>query len=109
MKDQHLPPFSEDRTTTVKTVVGKVDLSLLHRQIKLEAAQKLQPNVAVGDQIEVVTKRGGSTRFLLGADNQSRGLLSRIIHGARISLIVAFVTLGVSGAASWRIMFRQLE
>ena len=97
LRDQHLPPFWGDPTTTVKTVVEKVDLSLLHRQIKLEAAQELQANAAIGDQLEVVTKRGGSTKFLLGTDNQGRDLLSRIIFGARISLIVAAVTLGVGG------------
>lgn len=39
----------------------------------------------------------GSTRFILGSDHLGRDVLSRIIHGARISLIVAgvAVTLGL--------------
>jgi peptide/nickel transport system permease protein len=40
---------------------------------------------------------GGSTEYLLGTDHLGRDVLSRVIHGARISLIVAAVTLGVGG------------
>ena len=38
---------------------------------------------------------GGSTKYLLGTDHLGRDLLTRVIHGARISLIVAVTTLGV--------------
>ena len=40
---------------------------------------------------------GGSTDYFLGTDHMGRDLVSRIIHGARISLIVAVITLGVGG------------
>src|SRR5918999_2301690 len=40
---------------------------------------------------------GGSTEYLLGIDHLGRDVLSRVIHGARISLVVAAVTLGVGG------------
>ncbi len=40
---------------------------------------------------------GGSTTYLLGTDQLGRDMLSRIIHGARISLVVAAVTLGIGG------------
>ncbi len=40
---------------------------------------------------------GGSSAHLLGTDHLGRDILSRIIHGARISLIVAGVTLGLGG------------
>ena len=40
---------------------------------------------------------GGSTTHLLGTDHLGRDMLSRIIFGARISIIVAGVTLGVGG------------
>lgn len=39
----------------------------------------------------------GSTDNLLGTDQLGRDLLSRTIHGARISLIMAAVTLGIGG------------
>ena len=39
----------------------------------------------------------GSTNHLLGTDQQGRDILSRIIHGARISLLVSAVTLIIGG------------
>ena len=41
---------------------------------------------------------GGSGRHLLGTDHIGRDMLTRTIHGARISLILALVTLGIGGA-----------
>ncbi|MFC1917285.1 ABC transporter permease [Chloroflexota bacterium] len=40
---------------------------------------------------------GGSTEFLLGADAIGRDILSRIIFGARISIIVAVAGLAIAG------------
>jgi len=34
---------------------------------------------------------GGSTRFLLGTDDVGRDILSRIVHGARVSLSIGFL------------------
>lgn len=39
----------------------------------------------------------GSTEFLLGTDSLGRDILSRIIYGARISLIVGFTVVAISG------------
>jgi len=41
---------------------------------------------------------GGSTRFLLGTDDIGRDILSRLIHGARVSMVVGFtvVSLGLA-------------
>lgn len=41
---------------------------------------------------------GGSTAHLLGTDKMGRDILSRIIHGARISLVVSLVAIFVSGS-----------
>jgi peptide/nickel transport system permease protein len=43
-----------------------------------------------------VWAQGGSTTYLLGTDNVGRDMLSRIIHGSRISLVVGFAAVGVS-------------
>ena len=40
---------------------------------------------------------GGTTEYLLGTDGLGRDILSRVLYGARISLIVAAVTLGIGG------------
>jgi dipeptide transport system permease protein len=39
---------------------------------------------------------GGSTRFLLGTDSLGRDMLSRLIHGARVSLFIGLSVMGVS-------------
>jgi peptide/nickel transport system permease protein len=41
-----------------------------------------------------VWMEGGSSRHILGADPLGRDLLSRVIHGARVSLLVAVVSIG---------------
>jgi peptide/nickel transport system permease protein len=40
---------------------------------------------------------GGSTKYLLGTDPFGRDILSRLIHGARVSLIVALLALTAGG------------
>jgi len=42
-----------------------------------------------------VWMEGGTTEYLLGTDHLGRDMLSRVIYGARISLVVVAVTLGV--------------
>lgn len=39
---------------------------------------------------------GGSSRFILGTDSLGRDMLSRLIHGARISLFIGLAVMGVS-------------
>src|SRR4029434_1357215 len=38
----------------------------------------------------------GSARFVLGTDSLGRDMLSRLIHGARISLFIGLAVMGVS-------------
>jgi dipeptide transport system permease protein len=42
---------------------------------------------------------GGSTRFLLGTDDIGRDILSRLIHGARLSLAIGTIVVTLSLAA----------
>ena len=50
---------------------------------------------------------GGTSRFLLGSDQLGRDVLSRIIHGARISLMVALVS--VTGGLLLGTMFGMIS
>jgi len=43
---------------------------------------------------------GGSTKYVLGTDAFGRDILSRLIYGARISLIVALLALTAGGPTS---------
>ena len=101
LDDRKTPPFwYEARTeTSVKTVVQRV-LPGQDDQVSLVDAQAVNPDVQIGDSIEVeqVLRAGGSSKYWLGTDQLGRDILSRIIYGARISLLAAAVTLGVGGS-----------
>jgi peptide/nickel transport system permease protein len=60
---------------------------------------RLQPPVWIEDKVVdgVVVQKGGSWEHILGTDKIGRDMLSRIIHGARVSLTVALVSI-ISGA-----------
>ena len=97
LQERHIPPFWYDSEFATKTVVERLSISERASQLTLSQAQKLDPQAQVGDEIEAVTKLGGSTKFLLGTDQLGRDVLSRVIYGARISIVVALVTLGIGG------------
>ena len=97
LADRNLPPFWGAPTSTSKLVVETPETGKRHLQVPLDEAREIDPNVAIGDTLEVEIRAGGSTKFLLGTDHLGRDLLSRVIFGARISLIVSLVTLGVGG------------
>ena len=101
LADRRLPPFwYEAKTaTSIKTVVQRV-LPGQDDQISLADAQAINSSVQTGESIEVqeVTRAGGSSKYWLGTDQLGRDILSRVIYGARISLLAAAVTLGVGGS-----------
>ena len=97
LADRNLPPVWLGPETTVKKIVEQPALGQIGNEIALEEARQIKGDVRLGDTIEVETREGGSSKFLLGTDHLGRDLLTRIIHGARISLIVGAVTLGVGG------------
>ena len=64
-----------------------------------EILDRLQPPVWIGDTVVdgVVVKKGGSWDHILGTDKIGRDMLSRIIHGARVSLTVALISIITGG------------
>ncbi len=100
LPERRLPPFWYEANTesVTKTVVQRV-LPGQDLQISLAEAQAINPDVQIGDTIGVldVIREGGSSKYWLGTDQLGRDILSRIIYGARISLLAAAVTLGVGG------------
>ena len=98
LRERNLPPVWFSSESATKTVVERPTIEGRRSQINLRKAREQHPNAQLGDEIEVVTKASGSSKFLLGTDGLGRDVLSRIIYGARISIIVAAVTLGIGGS-----------
>ena len=58
-------------------------------------ARQLSPYDPVADQFYAKANQGPSMEHLLGTDYLGRDILSRIIHGARISLLVGVISVGI--------------
>lgn len=59
-----------------------------HDPLKASIVNRLRPPFWI---------EGGSSTYLLGADEIGRDILSRIIYGARVSILVGLVTVAISG------------
>ena len=105
------PPAWMDTVLITKTVVQRVEnREDRETQIPLASARQLtkgtavgevpnlKPDIAIGDQVQIVDRVGGTWTYPFGTDGLGRDLLSRTIHGARISLIISLIVIACSGA-----------
>jgi len=80
-------------------VVGLVVVSLIVLiAIFADVLAPHAPNEQFRDAVRAapVWAEGGSSRFLLGTDSLGRDMLSRLMHGARISLFIGLSVMSVS-------------
>ena len=73
-----VPPVSVGEQISLKVVVeGQLDIGAGHRQITLDDARKIQEDAVVGGEVGIVTRAGGSTKYLLGTDHLGRDKIGR--------------------------------
>lgn len=101
------PPGWVEPKVLTKTVVERVEAR--DTEISQAAARSLRPGdglgqspnlpeeVMVGDEVQIITGVGGSWSRPLGTDKLGRDIVSRLIHGSRLSLIVALLVIVTSG------------
>ena len=89
--------FPDDENTQI-SVNRAANLAVSRKVVGPSGNELAREDIAPGDQVLEVLRPAGSTKFVLGTDDQGRDLLSRIIWGARVSLIVASVTIFVGGS-----------
>ena len=98
LRERNIPPAWSGGEKSTKVVVERMTINERRTSVTLSEAQEIDPAAQVGDKIEVFITPGGSSRFLLGTDHLGRDVLSRVIYGARISLLVSIITLAVGGS-----------
>jgi peptide/nickel transport system permease protein len=104
-----LPPAWIGDTVMVKTVVERVNRDNRDNELSLSAAQRRLKSgtidilsgeagqVNVGDRVSITPRPGGTWEYPLGTDKLGRDVLSRIIHGSRVSLLVATLAILLGG------------
>ena len=110
LDDAKLPPFWVSESFESRTVVQRADRERLHLEIGLSNAQRKvergeatiltggeDGEVNPGDTLRFLASKGGSMEYPLGTDKQGRDILSRIMHGARISLMVSSLAILLGG------------
>src|SRR5512147_1200675 len=87
--------FRENRGAMLGLVVVALVVSLA---ILADVVSPYPPNEQFRDAVRAapVWAEGGSWRYVLGTDGLGRDMLSRLIHGARISLFIGTSVMSVS-------------
>ena len=98
LRERNIPPAWSSGEMSMKTVVERLSINERTTSVTLIDAQEIDASAQIGDQIQVFSRPGGSSKFLLGTDHLGRDVLSRVIYGARISLLVSIITLLVGGS-----------
>ena len=98
LRERNMPPAWSGGETSLKTIVERMTINERTTSVTLSDAQEVDASAQLGEQIKVFTRPAGSSKFLLGTDHLGRDVLSRVIYGARISLLVSIVTLAVGGS-----------
>ena len=110
LDDAKLPPFWVSESYEQRTVVQRADRDRLDVEIGLSNAKRKvergeatiltggeDGTVDVGDSLSFQARKAGSMEYPLGTDKQGRDILSRIMHGARISLMVSSLAILLGG------------
>lgn len=111
LSERLVPPAWQDAEVQLKTVVETVNrenrlneilVADADRKIKIEegtiVGDEARKSTQVGDQLSILRRPGGTTKHLLGTDKGGMDIFSRIIHGARIALLVSLLAIVLSGA-----------
>ena len=110
LDDRLVPPAWSGDVVSYRTVVETVNRDNRQNEIKISDAERTVrigdatvvgkaegEAPVVGDQIRVLVKPGGQAKYLLGTDKNGMDIFSRIVHGARLALVVSLMAIFVSG------------
>ena len=110
LDDRLVPPAWSSDVVTQRTVVERVNRDNRQNEIKLSDAERTvrigdasvvgKPEgeaPVLGDQIRIVVKPGGQAKYILGTDKNGMDIFSRIVHGARLALVVSMMAIFFSG------------
>ena len=110
LDDRLVPPAWSGDVVSYRTVVETINRDNRQNEIKISDAERTVrigdatvvgkaegEAPVIGDQIRVLVKPGGQAKYLLGTDKNGMDIFSRIVHGARLALVVSLMAIFVSG------------
>ena len=89
---EELTQSASDIKLEISDIKAK-NLTFAGKILDLSGRPLNKDEIVPGVKVLEVVRPAGRTRFLLGTDTQGRDILSRLIWGARVSMVVAAVTL----------------